>query len=161
MTDDAKARGEDELARVQDALEVTEEARRKVEGEVSCLEVERTSFMLEVGATKDEVSSLQSQVSKDKAAMEENYQKALELIFAYGYKCCMFKHNIYGDQPEVVDGMPDSSESLPPVFSMNPRCPSAPIATKATAIEVDQREVAGRAEELERSAPARDFDGAS
>ena len=61
--------------------------------------------MLEVGATKDEVSSLQSQVGKDRAAMEEDYQKALELIFVYGYECCMFKHNICGDQPEVPSGM--------------------------------------------------------
>ena len=47
------------------------------------------------------MSSLQSQAGKDKAAMEEDYQKALELIFAYGYGCCMFKHNIYDDQPEA------------------------------------------------------------
>ena len=30
------------------------------------------------------VSYLQSQVDKDKAALEEDYQKALELIFVYG-----------------------------------------------------------------------------
>ena len=62
--------------------------------------------MLEVGATKDEVSSLQSQAGKDKVAMEEDYQKALELIFAYGYGCCMFKHNICDDQPEVPNPIP-------------------------------------------------------
>ena len=40
--------------------------------------------MLEIGATKNEVSSLHSQAGKDKAAIEEDYQKALKLIFAYG-----------------------------------------------------------------------------
>ena len=50
---------------------------------------------------KDEVSSLQSEAGKDKEAMEEEYQKALEVIFSYGYGCCVFKHNIYGDHPEV------------------------------------------------------------
>ena len=35
------------------------------------------------------MSSLQSQVSKDKKAMKEKYHKALEVIFAYGYGCCV------------------------------------------------------------------------
>ena len=44
----------DELARVQDALAAAEEARRKVEVEVACLEVEQTSVLLEIRVTKDE-----------------------------------------------------------------------------------------------------------
>ena len=76
---------------------IAEEARHKAEAEVARLEVERTSLILEIGVPKDEVPSLHSQVGKDKATMEEDYQKALELIFAYGYGCCMFKHNICGD----------------------------------------------------------------
>ena len=87
---------EDDLARVQDALVVAEEAKRKAEAEIACLEVDRTSHLLELGATKDEVSSLQSQAGKDKEAKEMDYKKALEEIFAYCYGCFMFKHNIYG-----------------------------------------------------------------
>ena len=67
---DAKALTEDKLARVKDALVVAEEAR--------------TSLLLDIKAARDEVSSLYSQAGKDKEAMEEDYQKALELIFAYG-----------------------------------------------------------------------------
>ena len=93
--------------------------------------------MLEVRATKDEVCSLQSQAGKDKAAMEEDYQKAFELIFFYGYRCCMFKHNIRGDQQEVPDGMLDSSDPLHPEFFMNPRCLLVLAATEAIATEVD------------------------
>ena len=48
-TGDAKMRVEDELARVQDALVVMEEARHKAEAEVASLKVERTSLLLEVG----------------------------------------------------------------------------------------------------------------
>ena len=88
----------------------------KAKAEVASLEVERTLLLLQVGATKDEVSSFQSQAGKEKVAMEEDYQKALELIFAYGYGCCMFKHNIYDDQPEVPNGMHDSSDPLPSEF---------------------------------------------
>ena len=66
------------------------------------------------------MSFLQFQADKDKEAMEEDYHKALELIFYYGYGCYMFKHNICGDQPVVPDGMPDSSDSLPPEFFIDP-----------------------------------------
>ena len=72
-TDDTKVRAEDNLARVQEALVIAEVARRKAKAKVSCLEVERTSLLLEVRVTKDEVSSLLSQAGKDKAAMEEDY----------------------------------------------------------------------------------------
>ena len=82
---DRKALVEDKLARVQDALEVAKEAKQKAdaeaEAEAAHLEVERTSLLLENWVAKDEVSSLHSQAGKDKDAMEEDYQKAMELIF--------------------------------------------------------------------------------
>ena len=116
----AKARAEGDLVRVQDALAVAEEAKYKAEAETARLEVEQTSLLLEIGAARDEVSSLHSEAGRDKEAMEEDYQKALELIFIYGYGCCAFKHNICGDQLEVPDGMPDSFNPLPPEFFVNP-----------------------------------------
>ena len=92
--DDARVRTEEDLARVQEALSTSEEGRHKAEAETVGLEVKQTFFLLELGATKDEVSSLHSQAGKDKEAMEEEYQKALEVIFAYGYVCCVLKNNI-------------------------------------------------------------------
>ena len=83
------------------------------------------------------MSSLYSQAGKDKEAMEEDYQKALELIFANGYGCYAFKHNICGDQPKVLDGMLNSSDRLPLEFFMNLRCPSARAPTEATATEAE------------------------
>ena len=104
-TGDAKAMAEGDLASVQDTLaaveqdmRVGEEARRKAEAEAARLEVEQTSLLLEIGMVKDVVSSLHSQSNKDKEAMEEDYQKALKVIFAYGYGCCVLKHNICRDQ---------------------------------------------------------------
>ena len=134
---DAKVRVENDLARVQDALVIAEEAKHKAKAEVASLVVERTSFMLEVEATKDEVSSLHSQLGKDKAAMEEDYEKSLELIFTNGYKCCMFKHNICGDKLKVPNGMLDSSDPLLLEFFANLRCPPVPTATEATTVEVN------------------------
>ena len=138
----AKAKVEDDLNRVQHALAVAEEDGRKLEAEVSSLAVERTSLLLERGASKDEVSSFHSQAGKDKEAMEEDYQKALGLMFSYGYGCCAFKHSIYSDQPGIPDDMPDSADPLPLEFFMNPRCPPALTVVKVKAVEVDLGEVA-------------------
>ena len=43
-----------------------------MEAEISRREVEWTSLLLELGAAKDEASSLHSQAGKDKEAMEED-----------------------------------------------------------------------------------------
>ena len=53
MAGNAKGRAKDDLARVQDALVIAKEAKRKAEAKVASLEVERTSLLLEVGATKE------------------------------------------------------------------------------------------------------------
>ena len=121
-----------------------EEAKRKAEVETAHLEVEWMSLLLEIEAVKHEVSSLQSQSSKVKEAMGEDYQKAMEVIFAYSYGCCMFNHNICGSQPEVPDDIPDSSNPLPREFFMTPRWASAPalIVIEAVATEVDMIEPA-------------------
>ena len=95
------------------------------------------------------MSLLQYQAGKDKEAMEEDYQKALELIFAYG------------NQPEVLDGMPDSSDMLPPEFLVNPRCPLALVATKVTVAEAKQGKTTEKAKDPERSALVEDFVGTS
>ena len=97
----SRARVNEDLARVQEALAAAEEGKRKAEAEIACLEVKRTSLLPKLRVTKDEVSFFHFQVGKDKEAMEEEYQKALEVILAYGYECCVFKHNICGDHLEV------------------------------------------------------------
>ena len=48
---------------------------------------------------------------------------ALELFFAYGCGCYVFKHDIYGDQPKVLDSMPDSPNFLSPECFVSPKCP--------------------------------------
>ena len=85
-----------------------------------------SAYEIDEVTAKDEVSSLQSQSSKDKEAMKEEYQKAMEVIFAYGYMCCVFKHNFCGDRLEVLKGMPDSADPLPLEFFVNPRWPPYP-----------------------------------
>ena len=49
----------------------------------------------------------------------------------------MFKHNICGDQPEILNGMPKSSNLLPLEFFVNPKLPLVPATSEATAAEVN------------------------
>ena len=57
----AKARVESELARVQNALAMAEEARWKADDEVSRLTDERVSLLLELGTCKDEISAIRTE----------------------------------------------------------------------------------------------------
>ena len=58
------------------------------------------------------------------------------IFFSYGYGCCVFKHNIRGKRPEVLDGMPDSTNPLPPKFFTNPECPPNNMAKEPVEIAV-------------------------
>ena len=55
-----RARVESELARVQNASAMTEEARRKADDEVSRLTDKRVSLLLELGTCKDEISAIRA-----------------------------------------------------------------------------------------------------
>ena len=72
-TCEVKARAKDDLTRVRDALAATEEDGRGLEAEFARLTVERTSLLLELDASRDEVSALHSQVGKDKEVVVEDY----------------------------------------------------------------------------------------
>ena len=137
----ARAKVESKLARDQNALAVSEEARRKTEDEASRLVVERVSLLLELGTSKDEVSALQAQALKEKKALEEAYEEGFDVIFNYGYGCCAFAHNICGSQPLVQDGMPDTSKPLSPKFFINPRCPPGVAHAESATINVRSGEV--------------------
>ena len=58
------------------------------------------------------------------------------MIFNYGYGCCAFAQNICGSQPEVLDGMPDTSKPLSREFLINSRCPSSVAPAKVESIDV-------------------------
>ena len=70
----ARTQVESELARVQNALAVSEEARQKAEDKASRQAAERVSLLLELGTCKDEVSSIRAEALKEKKALEEAYE---------------------------------------------------------------------------------------
>ena len=111
------------MTATKEARVIAEKARSKAEA--TRLEVKRTSLLLEIGAAKDEVSSL----------------------FTYDYGCFAFKHNICGDQPEVPDGMLNSSDTLQPELFVGPKCPPVSVATDDKAVEALPCEVVKEPEE--------------
>ena len=126
----ARAKLESELARVQNALAVANEARRKVDDEASRLANERVSLLLELGTCKDEVSAIRAEALKEKKALEDAYEEGFDVIFNYGYGCCAFAHNICGSQLEVPDWMSGTFKSLSPSSSLTldaPRVLSLPM----------------------------------
>ena len=116
----AREKVESELAQVQNTLAVAEEARQKTEDEASRLADERVSLLLELRTCKDEVSTIRAEALKEKRALEEAYEDGFEVIFNYGYGCCTFAHNICRSQPEVPDGISDTSKPLSPGLFINP-----------------------------------------
>ena len=132
----ARVKVESELARVQNALAVIEEARQKAKDEDNRLAVEQVSLLLELGTSKDEVSALQALALKEKKALEEAYKEDFDMIFNYGYGYCAFAHNICGSQTVVPNGMPNTSKPLFPESFINPRCPPGAIPAKAATIYV-------------------------
>ena len=122
-SEDAWRKVESELDRAQQALDAFREAWRKAEEEVSHLTDERVFLLIGLGASKDELSVFLVAASKEKKALEEEFDASFEVIFNYGYGCCAFAHNICGSKPQILAGMLDTSKRLPPEFFINPRCP--------------------------------------
>ena len=107
------------MTEAQRALAALEEAWRKAEDEANRLVDEQVSLLLELRASKDELTGVRAEAAKEKRALEEAFDAGFDVIFNYGYGCCAFTHNICGSKPMI----PDTSKPLPPEFFINPRCP--------------------------------------
>ena len=122
-------------------MATSREACRTAEEEASRLTNEWVSLLVELGASKDELLAFRTEVTKEKKALEVEYD-AFEAIFNYGYGCCAFTHNIYGSKPKIPDRMPGTSEPLTLEFFVNPRCPPVVVpvgASVAPRASVSQR----------------------
>ena len=81
-----------------------------VEEEASRLTDERVSLLVELGASKDELSAFRVEVAKEKKALEAEYDAGFEAIFNYGYGCRAFAYNICGSKPKITDGIPGTPQ---------------------------------------------------
>ena len=143
-TGSARAQMESELELVQRALTASEGVRQKAESELdfvqqslaaegeSCrmaeeenrrLTGEQLSLIMELGASKEKLSAFQAKMTKERKAMEAEFDASSDVIFDYGYGCCAFAHNICGSKPMIPVRMTDTSKPLPSEFFINARCP--------------------------------------
>ena len=65
-----------------------------MEDESSRLADERVSLLLKLGVSKDELTGVWPEATKEKKAVEEVLDVGFDVIFNYGYGCCSFAHNI-------------------------------------------------------------------
>ena len=135
---------ESELARVQRALVLSEEARRraefnqgvdhealatareackKVEEENGHLVDEKLALVIELGALKDDFTAFQEKAAADREAMKAEFNSSGDTLFNYGYGYCTFMHNICGSKPQIPDGISNPSIPLTAEFFANPRSP--------------------------------------
>ena len=78
---------------------------------------------MELGATKNDFADFREKSSTQGSALEAEFDASSDVIFYYGYDCCTYAHDIHGNKPKILPGMPDTSTPLTPEFFMNPRCP--------------------------------------
>ena len=123
VAENARLSAESERGVAHEALAVAREACKKAEEENSRLADERLALVVELGTIKDDFAAFWEKVVADKETMEAKFNASGDTLFNYGYDCCVFMHNICWSKPQIPYGMPNSSVPLTPEFFANPRCP--------------------------------------
>ena len=132
LAEEARRRVEHEHGATQEALAATGEACKKAEEEKGHLADEKLALVIELGALKDEYATFRDKVVANKEAIEAEFDSIGDTLFNYGFGCCAFIYNICGSKPQTSDGMPNPSVPLTSEFFANPRCPtSASVVTSA------------------------------
>ena len=83
-------------------------------------------MVMELGTMKDEFTAFREKAAADKETMEVEFDSSGDVLFNYGYGCCVFTHNICGRKPHIPDGMPT------PSILLTPHCPPS-ISSTASA----------------------------
>ena len=123
LAEEARRRAEFEHGVAREALVAVGEACKKAEEENGRLADEKLTLVIELRAVNDEFAAFREKAAVDKEKMEVEFDSSSGTLFNYGYGCCVFMHNICGSKPQIPDGMLDPSIPLTPEFFANPRCP--------------------------------------
>ena len=134
LAEEGRRRAESEYGAAREALAAPGEACTKAEQENGCLAYEKLSLVLELGAVKDEFAVFQETAAVDRETMEAEFDSSGDTLFNYGYGYCVFTHNICGSKHHILDGMPDPSIPLTLEFFTNPRCPPS-VSSAAPALD--------------------------
>ena len=132
LAEEARRKAEFDRGAAQEVLAATWEAYKKVEEENSQLAEEKLALVIELGAVKDDFAAFREKAAAEKEMLEAAFDSSGDTLFNYGYGCCAFAHNICGSKPEIPEGMPNPSVPLTVDFFANSRYPpSASVAASA------------------------------
>ena len=134
LTEEARRKAEFDRGATQEVLAATGEACKKAEEENSQLAEEKLALIIELGAVKDDFTAFREKVAAEKEMMEAAFDSSGDTLFNYDYGCCAFAHNICRSKPEIPDGMPNPSVPLTADFFANPRCPPG-ASTAASSLD--------------------------
>ena len=129
LAEEARQRAEFEHGATQEALATAGEACKKAEEENDHLVDEKLALVIELGPLKDDFATFRDKATVHMEAMEAEFESSGDTLFNYGYGCYAFKYNICGSTPQIPDGMPNPSVPLTAEFFANPRCPPSVLAT--------------------------------
>ena len=132
LAEEARRKAEFDHEAAQEALAATGEACKKVEEENSHLAEEKLALVIELGAVKYDFTAFREKAAADREMMEAEFDSSGDTLFNYGYGCCTFAHNIRGSKPEIPNGMPNPSVLLTTEFFANPRCPPGASAAASS-----------------------------
>ena len=125
LAEEARRKAEFDHGAAQEALATTGEACKKAEEENSHLTEDKLALVIELGAVKDDFAAFREKAAADREMMEAEFDSSGDTLFNYGYGCCAFTHNICGSNPKIPDDMPNPSVPLTADFFANPRSPQA------------------------------------
>ena len=132
LAEEARRKAEFEQRAAREALVAAGEACKKAEEENGHLADENLALVIELGTIKDDFVAFREKATADREKMEAEFDSSGDTLFNYDYGCCAFKYNICGSKPQIPDGMLNPSVPLTAEFFANPRCPpGAPAAAPA------------------------------
>ena len=90
IEENARLRTESERGVAQEGLAVAGEACRKAEEENSRLANKRLALVMELGTIKDDFAAFREKAVADRETMEAEFNASGDKLFNYGYGCCLF-----------------------------------------------------------------------
>ena len=135
LAEEARWKAEFDRGAAQEVLAATGEACKKAEEENSQLAEEKLALVIELGAVKDDFAAFKEKAAVEKEMLEPAFHSSGDTLFNYGYDCRAFEHNICGSKPEIPEGMLNPSVPLTMDFFSNPRCPPSASVT-ASALDL-------------------------
>ena len=88
LTEEAHQRAESEHGAAREVLAVAGEACKKTEEENGRLEDERLALVMELGTVKDEFAAFREKAVANRETMDVEFDSSDDALFNYGYGCC-------------------------------------------------------------------------